>query len=388
MVLQNILFVTSEIHPNSAQGVRYTYLIKHLSQQFNITHLTYNSNLFSPAHCHNLSVTKPRMNSKFIFLLIKAKKYLFNTFSFPDRFIFEIKRYNRIVKQMFDEKCFDTIIIGMTPFSFYKIGKFIKNLDPQIKLIADLSDPFTGSAVVLKKATIYNSIRKRFESKYINFFDKIVVLNERIMIYYSNTFEFALGNMHVIEQGIDENFVKSFREIDIKVKERTDTINFIYAGGFYKHFREPFFLYSAIETFPDDILLNIYGGIKKEFLPIKSKRIFYHGFINNIELVKLYAAADVIVMIDNAIGMQVPGKTIECLAISKPVLFIYENEESPTLRYVKEANGIIICKNEINEIIKALAIIVKCYTEVAKSFDYSKYTWISLADKYKAEVIE
>jgi len=386
--LKNILFITAEIHPNSAQGVRYVILFKHLSQHYEITHLTYNSRLFEPGNCKNISVNNTRMNNKLLAILFKVKKYLFNKFSFPDRFIFEIKRYNRIIKQILNNNHFEAMIIGMTPFSFYKVGKHIRNLKPEINLIADLSDPFAGSVDVIKHGAYLKKRRKTFEKKYLKYFDKIVVLNEKIKTFYYETFSLPEEMFAVLEQGVDENFLAAFKTQYPQTAQKTNGINLIYAGGFYKGFREPFNLYKSIEESLFDIHLDIYGGIKKKFLPNKSDKIIYHGLISNSELVQKYASADVVVMIDNSFGIQVPGKTIECLAISKPILFIYENSESPTLQYVREATGIIICKNEITDIKKALAIISEHNTEVVKSFDYSRYTWIYLVDKYMENVIE
>lgn len=386
--MKNILFVTSEIYPNSAQGVRYVNLLKHLSQHYKITHLTYNSRIFNPENCNNLSLIDPRIKNKLTGFLIKSTKKIFNIFCFPDKFTLDIKRYNRLIKQILVKKHFEAIVICMNPFSFYKIGKFIKNLNPQLKLIADLSDPFTGNAVVLNSADYIKNKRREFETEYIKYFDKIVVLNDKIRSYYLREFGLLNEKCVVLEQGVDEKFLATFQANLQKSHSSKDSIRMIYAGGFYKGFREPFNIYNAIEDNPIKIKLDVYGSMKKYFHPNKSSNIYYHGVIGNLDVAKKYAESDIIVLIDNARGLQVPGKTIECLAISKPILFIYENEESPTLQYVKEASGVITCKNEFKEIHKALTIISECYLDIVKTFDFSRFTWVSLANKYRINVIE
>lgn len=386
--MKNILFVTSEIYPNSAQGVRYINLLKHLSPHYKITHLTYNTRIFNPENCKNLSLINPRKKNKLTGFLIKSTKKIFNIFCFPDKFILDIKRYNRNLKQILEERHFEAIIICMNPFSFYQIGKFVKSINPQLKIIADLSDPFTGNAEVSNSSVYIKNKRRVFETECIKYFDKIIVLNEKIRAYYLREFSLQHDKCLVVEQGIDEQFIASFQANLQNSYSNYDAIQMVYAGGFYKGFREPFNLYKAIESVSIKMKLDVYGSIKKYFHPHKSMRILYHGFISNLEVAKKYAETDIIILIDNEIGIQVPGKTIECLAISKPILFIYENEESPTLQYIKEATGIIICKNAIKDIEKGLAIISECYKEAVKSFDYSRFTWVSLANKYRINVIE
>ena len=72
------------------------------------------------------------------------------------------------------------------------------------------------------------------------------------------------------------------------------------------------------------------------------------------KLSNIYSDADVLVFIDNRDTVQVPGKTLEILATNKPILFIYYNDDSPTLQYIRGYDGIYFAKNNKEEISFAL----------------------------------
>jgi hypothetical protein len=83
---------------------------------------------------------------------------------------------------------------------------------------------------------------------------------------------------------------------------------------------------------------------------------------------------------DNDTGFQVPGKTFELLAFDKPILFIYMNEASDTLNYLKNEPGVFCCQNKAKAIIEALDAITK---EPGKRYrrNFEQFFWENRLEK-------
>ena len=96
-----------------------------------------------------------------------------------------------------------------------------------------------------------------------------------------------------------------------------------------------------------------------------------------------YLKADIIVFIDNAYGIQVPGKTIELLAFNKPILFISSNGQSASIKYFQSCQNFLKVENtykSIEQILNSLKIMFEPETITGK--DISGYYWQNLIPKY------
>jgi hypothetical protein len=80
--------------------------------------------------------------------------------------------------------------------------------------------------------------------------------------------------------------------------------------------------------------------------------------------------------------LQVPGKLIEIMSFDKPILFIYQNDNSPSFNYIKDQPGIFITKNNVLEIKKTINLIIETKNKNWKR-DIRKYYWENLFKKYK-----
>ena len=198
----------------------------------------------------------------------------------------------------------------------------------------------------------------------------MIVLNEEIKNYYHHKYNF-LKNIIVLEQGTN---LTSF---NTKVCKTSNQVEAIYAGMLYKKIREPFKLYEAINQYSGNIRLSVYGSFKKIFLPPINERFYYGGKVGREIANEKIRDADIIVFIDNFFGLQIPGKILDCLATNKPILFIYECEKSPTLKYVINYEGVFFAKNNTQEIIKQLDKITQ-YIGSNYNRNISMYNWENL----------
>ena len=391
--MSNILLITSKVDPNSPQGIRYRNFLKYLSLKNNITILSLSDYVENQEINIKKIIIKPKIyiydtfqkeNSIKSFKLNLFFKSIFKKFIkpiiFPDKYIFFIGMYKRKIREIIKIEKINVIIIGFTPFSLYLLTKYIKKINKNIKVIIDFSDPFfmNGDLRLLsfyKKFCIYY-----FEKYYLQYCDKIVVLNPMIKNLYSQYYNQSIKkeNIFVIEQGFSDDFLKLHKPI-----KRNNTLNLIYAGSLYFKLREPFELYEAVKEFGIDIKLTIFGNINKALLPdLNDHRFEFHEKIHQEDLINIIQRFDLVIFIDNFYGYQVPGKLLELIALKIPVLFIYKNDNSPTFHYIKDYKGFIKVKNDKNQILKALKDFSQEKITLSYESNLINLTWENLAYNY------
>jgi hypothetical protein len=309
------------------------------------------------------------------FTSTKKKLNLFNKiinklFIYPDSDYFNLGNYKRQIEKKLIKNKYDLVVIGVLPFSFLSLVSFIKRKQPDLEIIVDITDPLTANVSYINDTFFHKIFILLYEKKHFINVTTLIVLNEEIKKYYHNAYSF-LKNIIVLEQGTNP---LSYNRIGSEI---TNKLELIYAGMLYKKIREPFRLYDAINQYSGDIRLSVYGSFKKIFLPPVNERFFYGGFVDKAVLPAKFSDADVIIFIDNFFGLQIPGKILEILDSDKPILFIYENDKSPTLKYIKNQEGVYISKNTPEEIIKQLDKI-ETVKDRKYSRDITQYYWVNL----------
>jgi hypothetical protein len=382
--VNRVLFITHNSNINTSKGVRHQNIIKYLGEYCKLTIIRYDK-----------FITETSKISKSNSLISKFKRLIYRQiirrFSFPDEFIFIRRWYFLETMKQLKAGPFDAIILGVPPFSFYRLAKSLKKKYPTIKLIIDISDPFYGNVTVLHSRNIILKVLARaYEKKYITLADHSVVLNEEIKSFYERTF--GIKNITVIEQGVDnvliEKISDAYRQIPEQEKNNNEPVVLVYGGLFYKNFREPFELYKAVELCKTKIKLKIFGKINPAFIPEPSDRIEYYGRISQEGLFREYMQADIIVFIDNAYGIQVPGKTIELMIFNKPVLFISSNSQSASIRYFQTYHKLITVENTYKSIEQVLnSLMMKNDPVTLPVVDISGYYWQNLVPKYLPVII-
>ena len=375
---KHLILITSDFKITSAQGLRYALLYSNKFTEENNINLVYSS-------------SSDKLDGWVTYTVRQIKfPFLYNSFNrimnrimriiYPDVYIFRLKQYKRKLKGIFFRNTFENVIIGSTPFSLLLLGKWIKTNYPSSLLIADMSDPFSfnmGNRGRPRRIRIARYI----ETRAFPYFDKIIVLNETIQKRYQQLYPELADKFQVVEQGVDEDFINRVNELTCSNRDIAQ-FTFLYAGGFYKNGRNPVNLYNAFELSELDCKLEIYGNIRKINRPQTSNKIKYHKALDKMQLADITAKANALILFDNDYGYQVPGKTIETLASGKPVLFIYNNENSPTLQYVKDASGVVWVKNSVQDIKEGIYKIIKSEYD-QPNFDYSPYIWDKMRIKIK-----
>jgi len=368
------ILITGDFASTSAQGVRYSSLFG-LDGAFNGNYLvTYNQYTNAgPQWSNHLSIIKNSSN------WYRVLNSILKRIVFPDLYLFRLRKYKAFLSHLFSSQHELDIVLGCSPFSLLLLGSFVRKANPNGLLVADLSDPFSFNMCNVTRP-LHSRIARQIELACLPFFDHIVVLNEGIRDEYIVMYPSLAEKFVVIEQGVDEGFVEKVQKVSNQTNGNA-IFTFLYAGGFYKNGRNPDELFKAIHAQVDICRLSVYGNIKKSLIPHGVGMIEYHRAIDKDRLAQVTTQADALVIMDNDYGYQVPGKTLETLSSGKPVLFIYNNEDSPTLKYVREANGVVWARNNADAIAAGIKKIV--YGEYDKpSFNQVAYTWEMMRSKY------
>ena len=367
-----MILITGDCKSSSAQGIRYTALFgRHLYARSKM--ICYSPQCDSIENLDMFSVTSSTS------LISKMLRVMQRRTIYPDPYIFRIQAYKRKLMQI--ESCDPkgNVIIGCTPFSLLLLVPLLKRVNSSLPVIVDMSDPFSFNMGNYRRP-IRTHIARSIEKTSFPHIHKIVVLNECIREQYGHIYPLWKKKFMVIEQGVDESFIKSVRS-ESTIERENISFTFLYAGGFYKKGRNPSELYKAFEAQKESCRLSVYGNIIKSLRPSGSDNIAYHRAIDKDMLARITAQADALILMDNDYGYQVPGKTLETLASGKPVLYIYNNEASPTLKYIREARGVVWAKNNASDIVIAIKRIINGDHE-EPFFYYEPYTWDKMRSKY------
>jgi hypothetical protein len=320
-------------------------------------------------------------NKKGHFRIFKnfGSKFKLKSLIFPDPLIFEYPRLRAKLKELVVKNNYDIIVGSSVPYTTLMLAGFVRKINEDIKWIHDIGDPLYPSMNGYK---VRSKLACYFERYYTKSVNVLVVNNGPTKAYYIARYNnFNENNIVIIPQGCD------LQEKPAEIPNRSDDIiRIIYAGTFHDILRKPFSVYKAVGDMGNLIKLDLYGLIPEKHQPgEKYDNIVYRGSAVHEHILEQYSKSDIILIIDNSIGIQTPGKVVEVIGAYKPILFVYENENSPTLEYLRNVPYAFSCRNESNEIkLKIEEIITKIKrNEVLYDFSIQNLSWRERASEYK-----
>ncbi|MCR9010689.1 hypothetical protein [Gabonibacter chumensis] len=298
-----------------------------------------------------------------------VRKLIDRTSFLPDSHMLYYFSYRKRIKTLLKSNKFDYVFIQTLPFTLLLFCDLVKRIQPSVKLIVDMSDPIVINANFKRYAYLKRWELKEIEKKCLNKVDYLIVLNKEIEEYYLARVNYGTSIM-IIEQGTD--YVPCIERLAY-----TPVLQFVYAGVFYEKLREPYCLYDGIKMHEDHVKLVVCGSFKKKFVPPVEKCFKYMGSISRENIFQLYDRSHVIIFIDNYDSYQIPGKLFEVLASNKAILFIYFNENSPTLRYIDGVEGVFLAHYGKLEIQEAIDKIFNSYHGLYNR-NINQYLWVYL----------
>ncbi|MFW5803829.1 MAG: hypothetical protein ACOCWG_01200 [bacterium] len=364
---KKLLFISAAYKNESPVGIRFKEFADYFEKKFNLEVLNLSKKISVLSRKNKICIFINKVFMKFPLM--------------PDPYVLILKEYKKNIKRILYKNKVDVIIIQVLPFSLIKLATYIKKIYNNVIVIIDLSDPYSASIKNLHQPKKIRNRMRNFEKNHFQNVDKLIVLNEELKGYYEELISkdnFA----YVLEQGVNKKI------IDSNLTNATTYaryLKFIYAGAFYKNFREPFNLYTAIQKTTVECKLAVFGGFKKRYKPPAGERFYYGGRISMDNLINQYEIADIIVFIDNKDSYQIPGKIFEILSLQKPILYIYYNDNTPSLKYFQKFDGIYYSKNNVKDIINAIHKIKDNRNKEIQR-DLSDFTWQKLLDQFYNEV--
>ena len=306
--MKKILFIVRSYSKGGPQPIRFKNIIKCLQSEFEIHIIEFihsNDNLKSGdgLSIHQLQYSKigrllnPHKTvtragaeglhkKRLIGKIVSNIKALIRGVFFPDTLLFETINLKKKIFTLNKQFGFEIVVASAFPFSTLAVSKKVKRINPSIKFVYDIGDPFYGNA---KNGFLRNFFAKKFEKYYLRFIDKLIVTNELTKKHYLKTYNNCLSEskIAIIEQGVKSDFIQNVETIP-SLKEKKE-VTLTYAGQLYRKLREPFALYEAIAKANAlnksyKLHLQMLGSYSKVFInnQIAPNNIHFLGSFNQI----------------------------------------------------------------------------------------------------------
>ncbi len=319
--------------------------------------------------------------------LAVLKRHIRSLF-FPDSVVTEGARLSREAVSLTLRYGFRVVVLSAFPFTVLRIAKALKRL-AGIRVILDVGDPFYRNS---RNGFLRDLMARSFEAKHLRFIDSLVVTNEMTRAHYINTFIHPGPEaVHVVPMGISESMATGFRERPDhnSGNSQGDPFILVYAGQLYRKMREPFGLYRAVKELNSEagvkVQLQMYGSFSREFSSgyEEAGMISFMGQIPHHAISEVYSKAGAVVFLDNAYGMQTPGKVFEVALTHRPVLFIADRSESPALEVVRGLKHFVITANQPDLIAAAIRKIMVMEPEYPSPEIVQRFLWENRASQYE-----
>lgn len=314
-------------------------------------------------------------------------KRLIRSMLFPDSVVTEAGPLRREVLKLTGEYRFSTVVLSAFPFSVLLCAKSLQR-KTDARVILDVGDPFYRNST---NGYIRDLLARRFERRNLKFVDRLVVSSEAIRQHYLENYSFlAPEAVRTVAMGITESLLPaSGPESAAGVPGSTDgTFRLVYAGHLYRKMREPFELYRAVSILNRDegiaVSLRMYGSFSSEFSAgfEHADGISFRGPVVHGDIAAVYGSADALVFIDNAYGLQTPGKIFEVAFVKRPVIFIADRDQSPARDFIRNLNHIIVVRNSAESIADAVRVIMTMKPEYPSPEKVREFLWEKRAEEY------
>jgi len=334
--MKNILIISATIFPKvSPRSHRATELAKELARQGHHVVLYAVLGNFDYSDFENKYGVKVKNIGNMLFakhnsdgvnpanIIIKILSKIFNRiFEFPDiEFMFKIPK---IIQK---ETGIDALITIGSPHPIHwgaARARCKKNSFFPKVWIADCGDPYMGNKIVFRPFYF-----KYFERFFCDKVDYITVPIEGAKKAYYKKYR---NKIRVIPQGyeITEDDIKRINNNSFKPLEKKNHIpTFLYAGTFYKKYRDPRCFLEFLSSYKKEFKFIIYTNYKSIIKPYVKKigeSIVIHDYIPRDELLKKMREVDFLINIENDSLVQSPSKLIDYALTARPILSIKSNK--------------------------------------------------------------
>ncbi len=314
-------------------------------------------------------------------------KRLIRSLLFPDSVVTEARHLRKEVLRLTGEYRFSSVVLSAFPFSVLLCARSLRR-KTEAGIILDVGDPFYRNST---NGYLKDLLARRFERRHLKFIDRLVVSSEALRQHYLESYSYLTpGTVRTVAMGITGSLlpVLSPESVAGKGKPPGEPFRLVYAGQLYRKMREPFELYRAVSALKSEdnveVSLSMYGSYSSEFSAgfENTEGIRFMGPVAHGDIANVYGSADALVFIDNAYGLQTPGKIFEVVFVNKPVLFIADRDQSPALDFIRGLNHIVTARNSAGSIADAVRVIMKMNPEYPSPEKVREFLWEKRAEEY------
>lgn len=293
------------------------------------------------------------------FIIRKYLKFMYDLIFYSGYPYRLSKEWIKNASKFYSNEGYDIVISNSTPESSHEAAyRLFKRKHIKCKKWIQIwEDPWQYDLYTnVKKKSVY-----REESKLLNNADEIYYVSSLTLMYQKKYFPQSADKMKCIPLP----YLKT-EDTNIDNMDVTSKCTFGYFGDYYSYVRNLRPFYEAVKEL--GLYANIYGDSDQYFVP--TDKIIVEKRVQIGKLCTVQAETDVLIMLCNLRGGQIPGKIYHYSATKKPIIFILdgtEEEKNEIYEYFNKFNRYCFCQNNIKDIMSVLSKFV--------SNEYSKQSF-------------
>lgn len=358
--MMNILYITSRaIEINASSSIRNIATIKGLVENgHNVTLCSMRPDNNGKYYDNKI----PEVNIKRIYFepAMKTAIRAANRFNIFHTKLYKMIRGKRIYdnsKQIInhidevDVSEYDLVISSSDPKTSHLFAeKLFEKYGKKVAWIQIWGDPFASDMTISGSKNYMKKIEKE-EHRLLSKCDSVIYVSSATLDAQKHKYPDASKKMHYLPIPYLKKVISVQKE-----NESANVVKLAYCGDYLSNIRNITPLYDAVSKL-QGYSMRICGDSDITLNPVEN--IHVSGRVPYQEVSKIEDSADILVLICNLFGTQIPGKIYQYSGTDKPVLFILDGNQKVIMQQFEKYRRFDFCSNDSREIRKKLVEITK-----------------------------
>lgn len=248
---------------------------------------------------------------------------------------------------------YDVLISSALPIASHIAAWLIMERRQIPVWIADYGDPWSVSRMRPGSAA-RKWLERRVEQTLLRHVTALTITTKHSTGLFRRLYS---GRIELIPQGASLFHVSADWSTQRKPTD-TSPVSFLYAGGFYRKWREPTELFQAFRNV-DKVRLVVCGSHQVDAAGMRNgaPNIELLDLLELRDVVELQQQSDVLVVLSSRHSDQIPGKVYEYMATQRPVLYITNNQKDEVATLLTQRNRGHVCAFNAESIQAAIEMV-------------------------------